>query len=118
MRLIDADALKRRAQKVAAESWKMHMTAKVEKTLNQFIDWIDQADTAEPEFKWTLWTGEKISEMKYGLCQEDRIRCPECGYITSPQIAKWDGGDHTIGQIVLPYRCPSCFSDMRGWHND
>lgn len=49
MRLIDADALKRRAQKVATESWKMRLTANVETVLNQFIDWIDQADTEEPE---------------------------------------------------------------------
>lgn len=49
MRLIDADALKRRAQKVATESWKTRLTANVETVLNQFIDWIDQADTAEPE---------------------------------------------------------------------
>lgn len=47
MRLIDADALKRRAQKIATESWKMRLTANVETVLNQFIDWIDQADTVE-----------------------------------------------------------------------
>ena len=50
MRLIDADALKQRAQKVATESWKMRLNANVETVLNQFIDWIDQADTAEPQW--------------------------------------------------------------------
>ena len=40
-KLIDADALKRKAKKVATESWKMQMTAKVETVLNQFIDWIE-----------------------------------------------------------------------------
>ena len=59
MRLIDADALKRRAQKVANESWKMRLTANVETVLNQFIDWIDQADTAEPQ--WILCS-EKLPE--------------------------------------------------------
>lgn len=50
MRLIDADALKRRAQKVATDAWKMSLTANVETVLNQFIDWIDQADTEEPQW--------------------------------------------------------------------
>ena len=48
-RLIDADALKRRAQKVASEAWKMKVTARVETILNQFIDWIDDAATIELE---------------------------------------------------------------------
>lgn len=47
MRLIDADALKRRAQRVATEAWKMNLTAKIETTLNQFIDWINDAPTIE-----------------------------------------------------------------------
>ena len=49
MRLIDADALKCKAQKVVTEVWNMKLTAKVETTINQFIDWIDQAPTVEPE---------------------------------------------------------------------
>lgn len=53
MRLIDADVLKRRAQKVATEAWKMKLNAKIETTLNQFIDWIDHAKTIEPENRWT-----------------------------------------------------------------
>ena len=48
-RLIDADALKRKAQRVATESWKMRLTARIETTLNQFIDWIDNAPTVQPE---------------------------------------------------------------------
>ena len=44
-RLIDANALKRRAQKMATEAWKTNMTARVETVLNQFIDWIEQAPT-------------------------------------------------------------------------
>lgn len=46
MRLIDGDALKRKAQKVATESWKMRIRSSVETTLNQFIDWIDTAPVA------------------------------------------------------------------------
>ena len=49
MRLIDADALKRKAQKVATESWKMKIEAKVETILNQFIDWIDEVPTIQPD---------------------------------------------------------------------
>ena len=48
-RLIDADALKRKAQRVATESWKMGLTARIETTLNQFIDWIDNVPTVQPE---------------------------------------------------------------------
>ena len=52
MRLIDGDALKRRAQKVATEAWKMKIEAKVETVLNQFIDWIDEAPTIQTESHW------------------------------------------------------------------
>ena len=52
MRLIDGDALKRRAQEVATEAWKMKLTAKIETTLNQFIDWINDAPTIEPQPHW------------------------------------------------------------------
>lgn len=55
MRLIDADALKRRAQRVATEAWKMELTAKIETTLNQFIDWINDAPTIEPEPHYDEW---------------------------------------------------------------
>ena len=52
MRLIDADKLKRKAQKVGTEAWKMNLTAKIETTLNQFIDWIDELPTIQPEPQW------------------------------------------------------------------
>lgn len=52
MRAINGDRLKRKAQKVATEAWKMKLTAKVETTLNQFIDWIDAQPTIEPEPHW------------------------------------------------------------------
>ena len=52
MRLIDSDALKRKAQKVATEAWKMKLKSPVETVLNQFIDWIDAQPTIEPEQRW------------------------------------------------------------------
>lgn len=53
MRLIDADALKRKAQKVATEAWKIKLKSPVETVLNQFIDWINAQPTIEPEQRWT-----------------------------------------------------------------
>lgn len=69
MRLIDADALKRRAQRVATEAWKMELTAKIETTLNQFIDWINDAPTIEPEPHYDEWcTGCKEYNQKRHCC--------------------------------------------------
>lgn len=47
MRLIDADKLKRKCQKVATEAWKMKIKASAEVIMNQFIDFIDEADTVD-----------------------------------------------------------------------
>lgn len=52
MRPIDGDALKRRAQKVSTEAWKMKIKAEVETILNQFIDWINEAPTIQSEPHW------------------------------------------------------------------
>jgi len=52
MRPVDGDALKRRAQKVATEAWKMKIKAEVETILNQFIDWINEAPTIQAEPNW------------------------------------------------------------------
>ena len=48
MRLIDADALKRKAQKLSTEAWKTNRVAKVTTILNQFIDWIEGMPTIPP----------------------------------------------------------------------
>lgn len=53
MRLIDADALKRKAQKLSVEAWKTNRVARVHNVLNQFIEWIDGAPTIDAESKWT-----------------------------------------------------------------
>lgn len=95
MRLIDANALKRRAQKVAIESWKMKIEAKVETILNQFIDWIDEASTIQPEPKRGKWIPHEDEDGEhYG------DKCSECG--------EW---------YVMPYGktnfCPNCGADMR-----
>ncbi len=52
-RLIDADALKRKAQKLSIEAWKINRVARVDSVLNQFVDWIDGAPTIDAESKWT-----------------------------------------------------------------
>lgn len=46
-RYIDANALKRKAQKVATEAWKMRIKSSVETILNQFIDWIEDMPTID-----------------------------------------------------------------------
>ena len=87
MRAIDADALKRRAQKVAIESWKMKIETKVETVLNQFIDWIDEASTIQPEpkrGKWILVTDNNGQHFECNRCGEWRYHqeqkfCGECG---------------------------------------
>ena len=101
MRLIDGDALKRKAQKVAAESCKMQMTAKVETVLNQFIDWIENAPTIDAapvvHGRW-IRVG---NHWKCSVCEKDDYSayfwgadtmelqdfyCPNCG-------AKVDGSE-------------------------
>lgn len=62
MRLIDADALKRKSQKVATEAWKLRIKATVEVILNQFIDYIDAAPTIKPEQQWIPWDSGKFPE--------------------------------------------------------
>ena len=69
-RLIDADALKRKAQRVATESWKMRLTARIETTLNQFIDWIDNAPTVQPEPDCSL--------KEFGDCSYSEAGCSDC----------------------------------------
>ena len=69
-RLIDADVLKRKAQRVATESWKMRLTARIETTLNQFIDWIDNAPTVQPELDCAL--------KEFGDCSYSETGCSDC----------------------------------------
>ena len=71
MRLIDADALKRKSQKVATEAWKLRIKATVEVILNQFIDYIDAAPTIKPEPQW-IPCSERLPE------DEDYHECMDC----------------------------------------
>lgn len=97
MRLIDADKLKRKAQKVGTEAWKMKLTAPIETTLNQFIDWIDEAPTIEP--KQGKWIDAEIRH-------EDGVLpiqvCSECKTFYP---LEYTGGGHRF--------CPNCGADMR-----
>lgn len=53
MRLIDADVLKRKAQKLSTKAWKTNRVAKVTTILNQFIDWIEGMPTIDVvEVEW------------------------------------------------------------------
>ena len=87
MRPIDADALKRRAQKVATEAWKMKIKAEVETVLNQFIDWIDEAPTIQAEPHWIPMT-EKLPEVKQKVLVQypdgsmATKRCNDAGHLT------------------------------------
>ena len=100
MRLIDADKLKRKAQKCATEAWKMNLTARIETVLNQFIDWIDEAPTVEPERKKGKWI--RITQ---GAIPEIYI-CPFCNRTLK------DTGIDSLVQIRYPF-C-HCGADMRG----
>jgi len=87
MRLIDGDALKRRAQKVATEAWKMKIKAEVETVLNQFIDWINEAPTIQSESDWIPMT-EKLPEVKQKVLVQypdesmATKRCIDAGHLT------------------------------------
>ena len=78
MRAIDGDRLKRKAQKVATEAWKMKITGSVETVLNQFIDWIDAEPTIEPERpkgKWVDSWRSKLDGTRHWYRE-----CTHCGY--------------------------------------
>ena len=103
MRLIDADKLKRKCQKVATEAWKMKIKASIETTLNQFIDWIDQAEPVDAVpvvhgrwirvysrpgvFKYLGWTCDQCGQRTGNEYAPQWYKfCPNCG-------AKMDGTD-------------------------
>ena len=85
MRLIDGDKLKCKVQRIATEAWMMKLTASVETTLNQFIDYIDEAPTIESKRgKWIDRSGGIEGAWNYcSVCGEQAIDlydfCPNCG---------------------------------------
>lgn len=74
-RAIDGDRLKRKAQEVATEAWKMKIKANVEVILNEFIDWINDAPTIEPERKKGHWI--RHPEQR-NIFNGKTIECSEC----------------------------------------
>jgi len=99
-RLIDADKLKRKCQKTATETWKMKIKASIETTLNQFIDWIDQAEPVDAvpvrHGKWVDDSNGIEGAWNYcSVCGEQAIDlydyCPNCG-------ARMDGKDGEGGE--------------------
>ena len=89
MRLIDADALKRKSQKVATEAWKLRIKATVEVILNQFIDYIDAAPTIKPEPQWIPVTERLPIEARHYLCSFNRPNRIDKIYV---DLAYWTGG--------------------------
>lgn len=85
MRLIDADALKQKMQKVATEAWKMKLNAPIEKTFNQCIDYIDNTPTVEPKQGWWVYAGVDLDGTWYYQCSEclgevENKTYPHCPY--------------------------------------
>lgn len=105
-KLIDADKLKRKCQKTATEAWKMKIKASIETTLNQFIDWIDQA---EPVDAVPVVHGRWME-----IPEAEMFMCSECG---EPGLS-FD--DVYIYDLKPANFCPNCGADMReeGDHHD
>lgn len=105
MRAIDGDRLKRKAQKVATEAWKMKTKATVEVILNQFIDWINDAPTIEPERKKGRWVFVRKVSPVYNYqgvkLWGNEYRCSCCGY-----------RDMAIENFKSCAFCPNCGIEM------
>ena len=105
MSYINREKLLRRCQKLATEYWKLKVTASAESIMNQFIDFVKEAPTADVvpvrHGKWckkNYWsTGIGMGE-SYGYWYS----CSECG----EQVK---GGYDRCGVNF----CPSCGADMR-----
>lgn len=98
MRAIDGDRLKRKAQKVATEAWKMKIKANVEVILNEFIDWINDAPTIEPERKKGHWI--RHPEQR-NIFNGKTIECSECHE------------KYTVQYVEDEWFCRHCGADMR-----
>lgn len=109
MRMIDANALKRKAQKVATESWKMKVRARVETILNEFIGWIDKAPTIEVVpvgvYKQVEWERDiavgQLEKLGYKLGEKVTpiVRCKDCIYGVQDKDGWWFCSDlgNTMG---------------------
>lgn len=92
MRPIDGDKLKRKVQRIATDAWMMKLIASVETTLNQFIDYIDEAPT--------------IDAVNVVRCKCDFGKCHEQGD-TLYESSDWDGGIGFDYIRDIKY-CPLC----------
>lgn len=101
MRLIDADKLKRRVQSVATEAWKLKLEAKVETTLNQFLDYVEQSPTIDAvEVVHGKWR-RKMVDSGFNI---DWV-CSKCGY-------------RVMTDFVSYSYCPNCGAKMKGEDDD
>lgn len=105
MRAIDGDRLKRKAQKVATEAWKMKLTAKVETTLNQFIDWID----AQPTIESRCETCEAFNKTRLLIPQPERKKGK---WIKYEQEFRLEGQLETVQKTVR--ECSICRTKIAG----
>ena len=134
MRLIDANKLKRKVQRVATEAWMMKLTSSVETVLNQFLDYIEEAPSIDivrcgeckhwREYEtWSeceRWTGNPYESAKtkaddfcsYGSrsekpsnCELQTIRCPKCGRTDYIRDMEKDMG---IKGSHYKYKCINC----------
>ena len=101
-RPIDADELKNKAQKISTEAWKMNLTAKVETTLNQFIDWIDEQPTIDAV---SVRHGKWINRGTYDQGYQVTLECECCG--------------EAVNGYVQDYKyCPYCGAKMEAYEEE
>ena len=55
-----------------------------------------------------------LSGNQKGISKMDRVRCPICGYITSPSFMEWEEDGVKYGKVLLPKRCNGCGTMMVG----
>ena len=101
MRLIDADKLKRRVQSVATEAWKLKLEAKVETTLNQFLDYVEQSPTIDAV---EVVRGEWIWHEDEDICN-----CSECEFEIDAT-----GCIEPMEYVGVFRYCPNCGAKMKG----
>jgi len=100
-KLIDADKLKRKCQKTATEAWKMKIKASAETIMNQFIDFIDEADAVD---------AVPVRRGRWIQVSQDRANCNRCNCESGKMIKQ--------GERYFPKFCPECGADMRKDGND
>ena len=114
MRLIDADKLKRRVQSVATEAWKLKLEAKVETTLNQFLDYVEQSPTIDAV---EVVHGEWIAVSSYDAFGGSEELWNAHGNPTAFHYCsncKAQSYVNEFGEELLTDYCPNCGAKMDG----